>query len=118
VFVVSAARIPFLHFHLVGPVRPFFLFSALCVAFALYVGLLAAIGFGRRWARTVLVVLYVLTLPQLWSSAARQLHGGVPGLALFVATKVVYVVAIGLLFGRSAREWFAQVDPHTGRRPK
>jgi hypothetical protein len=126
VLVVNIARIPFLHFGLVGPflqaVFLFGVFGSVCVC-ALGVALVAAIAFGRRWALIVFVVFFVLGLPELGLSATRQLHSSVPGFGWLVASTAVEALAISLLFSRSAREWFARAtarqvafDPHTGRR--
>ena len=81
--------------------------------------LLTAIALGQRWAVMVYVVFFVLGLPLLLSSAV---HGNVAGSIWSIVETAVELVAIGLLFSRPARAWFASVrderaafDPNTGR---
>ena len=81
--------------------------------------LLTAIALGQRWAVMVYVVFFVLGLPLLLLSAV---HDDAGGLVWTIAETTVELVAIGLLFSRPARAWFAVVrdervafDPNTGR---
>ena len=81
--------------------------------------LLTAIALGQRWAVMVYVVFFVLGLPLLLLSAV---HDNAAGLVWMIARTAIELVAIGLLFSRPARAWFAVVrdervafDPNTGR---
>ena len=95
------------------------LIVAMLVQAAVEIVLLTAIALGQRWAVMVYVVLFVLGLPLLLLSAV---HDNAAGLVWTIAGTTVELVAIGLLFSRPARAWFAVVrdervafDPNTGR---
>jgi hypothetical protein len=79
------------------------------LAFAGLTGLLAAIAFGRRWALIVFTVLFACSLPAPALSLARQ-HHSPADFVWQVATTALEAIAIGLLFSRSARAWFAAVE--------
>jgi hypothetical protein len=112
-FIAAAARNAVLGSHSHS------LIVAILVQAAIVTVLLTAIALGQRWAVMVYVVLFVLGLPLLLLSAV---HDNAAGLVWTIAGTAVELVAIGLLFSRPARAWFAVVrdervafDPNTGR---
>jgi hypothetical protein len=112
-FIAAAARNAVLGSHSHS------LLVAMLVRAVVVTVLLTAIALGQRWAVVVYVVLFVLGLPLLLLSAV---HGNAAEVVWTVAGTAVELAAIGLLFSRPARAWFAVVrdervafDPNTGR---
>ena len=68
-------------------------------------GLLAAIVYGKRWARIVYIVLVALALPAMLLQALAGSQGG--GILWSLVTLALEVGAVCLLLGRPAGEWFA-----------
>jgi hypothetical protein len=83
------------------------------VGFALAIGLVTAIAFGRRWALIVYTVLFVLS-SLLSLPALLTVQHTTASLAWFACDTAIRAVAIVLLFGRPATAWFAAYRP---RRP-
>ncbi len=90
---------------LVWPLR-----GAAIIGFAVAIGLVTAMAFGRRWALIVYTVLFVLgaliSLPALLT-----VHHTTVSLAWFACDTAMRAVAIVLLFGRPATAWFAAYRP-------
>ncbi len=68
-------------------------------------GLLVAIAWGKRWARTVYIVLVALALPAMALDALAPSQGG--SIFWSLVTLALEVGAVCLLLGRPAGEWFA-----------
>ena len=68
-------------------------------------GLLAAVAYGKRWARIVYIVLVVLALPAMALQALAPSQGG--SIFWTLAAFAFEVGAVCLLLGRPAGDWFA-----------
>jgi hypothetical protein len=82
------------------------------VAYAIAAGLIAALAHRRRWAWWVWLVLFVLSLPFLWSGLQRSLDSGAFSAARYVLLTAAEVASAVLLLLRSSRQWYG-----VGREP-
>ena len=93
------------------PAPPGMNFISLPIAYVVPSGLLLAMAYQRRWGYVVFIALYVIGIPWLWGSAARQLELGAAYLASFLVVDTCLYAAIVLLLLRPSREWFHVTRP-------
>jgi hypothetical protein len=78
----------------------------LLVLYALVAGLVAALVYRRRWAWWLWIVLFVFSLPSLWTGLLSSLDHGSFGLARYLLAMAADIAAAVLLLLRPAREWY------------
>ena len=87
------------------PNAAFSLLVVVVIELAVTGGLLAAIAYGKRWARIVYIVLVVLALLAMALQALTPSQGG--SIFWTLVTLALEVGAVCLLLGRPAGDWFA-----------
>jgi hypothetical protein len=82
----------------------------LLVTVGIMFGLIKCIGLGRKWARVVLLVLFLLGLIAYPWTFAGMLKASMLVAVLSLLQAILQAVALYYLFSRTSTEWFNKVQ--------
>jgi hypothetical protein len=82
----------------------------LLVTVGIMFGLIKCIGLGRKWARVVLLVLFLLGLAAYPWTFAGVLKASILIAVLSLLQAILQAVALYYLFSRTSTEWFNKVQ--------
>jgi peptidoglycan/LPS O-acetylase OafA/YrhL len=86
--------------------RPLVVWPAVAATMLLCGALIGAFGQGKRWAREGALVVFVTAILVQAVALVRQPQGGPISLCL-IGQLALVAIALGLLYGRRSRRWFA-----------
>ncbi len=89
----------------------------LIVTVGIIFGLIKCIGLGRKWARVVLLVLFLLGLVVYPWTLAGMLKASILVATLSLLQTILQAIALYYLFSRSGTEWFNRVQEKTHDEP-
>ena len=85
---------------------PDFLIMTKFFSYALSLYLIYLVGKGKNWARWLLVMIFVVSVPLTILPYFESITHNPVGSALGIAQLVMYVIGLVLLFHSSSRPWF------------
>ena len=89
----------------------------LLVTVGIMFGLIKCIGLGRKWARVVLLVLFLLGLVAYPWMFSGMLKASILIAALSLLQTILQAVALYYLFSRTSSEWFNRVHEKAHEEP-
>jgi len=89
----------------------------LLVTVGIMFGLIKCIGLGRKWARVVLLVLFLLGLIAYPWTFAGMLKASILIAVLSLLQAILQAVALYYLFSRTSTEWFNKVQEKAHEEP-
>jgi FtsH-binding integral membrane protein len=104
--VIGALRSALEWSHQTQAVSPDFVLFVMIFTFAFIVWLIYKMDRGRNWARITFLVFFILGVPMSVLPLLRSLSYSPVSGVLGLLQVVLQIVALCILFGRSARPWF------------
>jgi hypothetical protein len=91
--------------------------AILIVMVGIIFGLIKCIGLGRKWARVVLLVIFLLGLVAYPWTFAGMLKASILIAVLSLLQAILQAIALYYLFSRTSTEWFNKVQEKAHEEP-